>query len=257
MNSLSAALVLCLALAPPLLAAETLVDLELVLAVDVSSSMDMAELELQRAGYVAAITDPAVIAAIEYGPTGRIALSYVEWAGPSYQILTMPWQIIDGAASARRFADQLAAQPILRQTDTSISAALLFSAAQFASNGFYADRQVIDISGDGPNTAGPHIVPTRDAVVEQGIVINGLPLILAPAPIDPNSAITLADYYRDCVIGGPAAFLLPVQAHSGIVVGIRRKLILEVAMAQMPLAPVAANAAVQTDCTLGQKDFYE
>lgn len=233
------------------------VDLALVLAVDVSSSMDEAELRLQRAGYVAAITDPAVMAAIEAGAAGRIAVTYVEWAGPRDQVVTVPWRMVDGPGTAQAFAEELAAQPIHQGNDTSISAALRFAAALFERSGADAARRVIDLSGDGPNTAGPTIAPVRDAVVAEGLVVNGLPLLLHPAPNDTGGALDLEAYFRDCVTGGPEAFVLPVRERSGIVEGIRRKLILEIALAQPHLMPAAAKVQQAADCTAGQKDVYE
>lgn len=234
------------------------VDVALVLAVDVSSSMDQAELELQRAGYVAAITDPAVVAAIEAGAVGRIAITYLEWAGPRDQVITVPWWIIDGPAAARGFADELADRPIHQGTDTSISAALRFAAALFDVSGASTARRVIDLSGDGPNTAGPTVAPMRDAVVAGGVVVNGLPLLLHPAPSDTGGAVDLSAYYRDCVTGGPEAFVLPVRERSGIVAGIRRKLVLEIALALPRLMPAAAMAqTIAADCTAGQKEVYE
>lgn len=109
------------------------VDLQLVLAVDVSSSMSRQELEIQRSGYVAAIKDQLFVTAIQLGATGRIAVAYVEWAGPDFQVLTMPWRVIDSSQAAQRFANDLAAKPLTRGTDTSISKALLYSAALFSS----------------------------------------------------------------------------------------------------------------------------
>src|SRR4030095_1475731 len=155
-------------------AADMRVDLELILAVDVSRSMDTDEQQLQRDGYVAAITHPEVVDAITRGQHGRIALSYVEWAGPDTQYKVVDWTAIDGPDSARAFAATLAQAPIQRFRGTSISNSLMFVAPQFDSNGFEATRRVIDVSGDGPNNMGIPIEVARAPVVGAGIIINGL-----------------------------------------------------------------------------------
>ena len=159
-------------------AAETAVDLELVLAVDVSRSMDPDEQQLQRDGYIAAITDPDVVAAIGRGPNGRIALSYVEWAGPEMQDILVDWRVVDGMASAKAFAVALAAAPMETFRGTSISGGLLFNASRFAGNGYAAPRHVIDVSGDGPNNMGMPIEVAREQVLHAGITINGLPIMI-------------------------------------------------------------------------------
>jgi len=236
---------------------DTQVDLALVLAVDVSSSMTLAELQVQRDGYVAAISDPRVADALRSGYFHRIALSYVEWADPGLQVLTMPWHLIDSQAAARAFAVELAAKPLAGGTDTSISAGLQFAAAQFHIGGIGADRQVIDISGDGPNTAGPPVAPTRDRIVSGGIVINGLPILVGVSVQDQAAGETLAGYYRDCVTGGAGSFVLPVKRRDEIVTAIRRKLVIEIAGADPQIVPVVAIKTPKADCTLGQKDFFE
>ncbi|WP_207476429.1 DUF1194 domain-containing protein [Arenibaculum pallidiluteum] len=205
------------------------VDLELVLAVDVSGSMDAEERRVQRQGYVEALSHPEVVRAIASGPHGRIALAYVEWAGADAQQVILPWRIIDGPASARDTSAVLAAAPEARIRGTSISGALAFAARLFDGNGFEGLRRVIDVSGDGPNNSGMPLPPVREAVLARGIVINGLPLTLdqgwnwglAPGELDL--------YYEDCVIGGVGAFIVPVRRPEDIGEGIRRKLVLEIA----------------------------
>lgn len=233
------------------------VDLLLVLAVDVSSSMSREELEIQRSGYVTAIKDPLFVTAIQLGATGRIAVAFVEWAGPDFQVLTMPWQVIDSSQAAQRFADELTAKPLRGGTDTSISKALLFSAALLSDRSYQATRKVIDVSGDGPNTTGPYIVPARDSVVAEGITINALPLLLNPAPSEISGDAELLRYFESCVIGGPGAFAFPVRNTDGLVAGIRRKLILEVAWAEPHPVAVLASDWSPADCRAGQKEFYE
>ena len=250
--------ILLLALAPGARAAEAAVDLELVLAVDVSSSMNKKEQEIQRAGYVAALSDPAVVGAILSGALGRIAVTYVEWAGPTEQAIAVPWRLIDSKESARRVAAELDAKPVVRGVGTSISAGLLFASRLFADNGFEARRRVIDVSGDGPNNLGPHLVPARDAVVDAGIVVNGLPVMLQPAPTGYAARPDLTDYFRDCVIGGPGAFVLPANSTLEIATAIRQKLIEEIAARPTYLLQAAAPAPpVRADCMIGQKEFHE
>ena len=238
-------------------AAQTAVDLELVLAVDVSLSMDLDEQRLQRDGYVAAFRDDEIHKAIASGAHGRIAVSYVEWAGPTSQHVVIPWTVLDSAAAARMFADKLQAAPITRERLTSISAALGFARDMFAQSGVNGIRRVIDISGDGPNNSGHAIAPIRDEVVANGITINGLPLVLH---IGANSAFDIRDldtYYGSCVIGGPGAFMIPVRELSEFAAAIRRKLLLEISN----LAPSARLIPAQNtpsegyDCLTGEKQW--
>lgn len=161
------------------------VDLELVIAVDVSGSMDAEEFALQREGYVAAIRHPDFVGAIRAGAHRRIALIYVEWSGSDRQTVIVPWQLVDGADSARAFADVLTAQPLVIDRGTSISAALLFGVGLFDANEFDGVRRVIDVSGDGPNNYGPTITAARDYAVAHGVVVNGLPILIRPSPLYP------------------------------------------------------------------------
>jgi hypothetical protein len=227
------------------------VDLELVLAVDVSGSMDLEEHRIQRAGYVAALTSPEVLAAIRTGIYGRVAVAYVEWAGPGAQALTVPWRVVDGEASARALAAELAAAPFARFRGTSISAGLAFAAAQFDGNGIEGLRRVIDISGDGPNNMGPPVEPARDAAVGRGIVVNGLPIVVRPSP----SGVGLEPYYEDCVIGGPGSFVLPVDDPARLADAIRQKLVLEIAGLPPRLVPAGGGRPRPrtTDCMVGER----
>lgn len=238
---------------PSAWAADTPVDLELILAVDVSRSMDIDEQQLQRDGYVAALTHPEVIAAITQGRHGRIALSYVEWAGPETQYKVMDWRVIDGPASARAFAAELAQAPIQRLRGTSISSGLVFVAPQFDNNGYEARRRVIDVSGDGPNNMGIPIEVARAPIVAAGITINGLPIMIKRsggfASID-----NLDVYYEDCVIGGFGAFLVVVRSADQFAEAIHRKLVLEIAGRQPQVVPAAATAGgKRIDCLIGEK----
>jgi hypothetical protein len=240
------------------LAQNSQVDVELVLAVDISYSMDYDELTLQREGYVLAISSEQFLDAMRRGPIGKIAVTYVEWAGAAEQQVVVPWTVIDGPASADEFVQKLRAAPIRRAYRTSISEALKFSAALFGSD-YKGLRRVIDVSGDGTNNQGELIVPTRDEILRKGITINGLPILLK-TPI--ASMIDLPDldiYYQDCVIGGPGAFLVPVRERHQFADAIRNKLLLEVAgvrprsipLPQEWIEPAADKPRVS--CTIGEQ----
>ena len=169
-----AALAICLAAGGVAIAEE--VDVALVLAADVSGSMTVGELQNQRDGLASAFRDPALLRVIQAGPLGRVAVSYVEWAGPTEQWVVVPWFVVSTAQDALVLAERIAKVPYIHGWDTSVSAALLFASQQFDRSGIVADRKVIDISGDGPNNAGPPVDFVRDLVVAAGITINGLPM---------------------------------------------------------------------------------
>lgn len=231
--------------------AQSEVDLELVLAVDVSRSMDLDELDVQREGYVAAFRHPEVLEAIRSGPLGRIAVTYVEWAGPLSQATVVPWTVIDGEESALAFASRLAATARGRYMWTSISASLMYAAAAF-DNEFTSERKVIDVSGDGPNNRGAPIEPVRESVIASGITINGLPLVLKRH--GPWSIADLDVYYEDCVIGGPGAFLLPVYDMSQFALAVRRKLLLEIAGLSTRYQLASETQPLpRIDCLIGEK----
>jgi hypothetical protein len=235
-------------------AQETEVDLELILAVDVSRSMDASEQQLQRNGYITALQHPEVIAAIRAGFLGRIAITYVQWAGPGTEEITVPWTLIDSAESAAAFTDVIDAKPVTSLRATSISAALTFSASLFDGNGFQASRQVIDVSGDGPNNMGYPVLEARERVLERGITINGLPIMLHKDYFGGYSIPNLDVYYEDCVIGGPGAFLITVEDIKRIAEAIRRKLVLEIAGGPAQVVPAAfPEPAPRIDCMIGEK----
>ena len=234
------------------------VDVELVLAVDISYSMDYDELALQREGYILAITSEQFIDALRRGPLGRIAVTYVEWAGSGEQQIVVPWQVIDSPASADAYAEKLRGAPIRRAYRTSISGALKFSAELFGTN-YKGIRRVIDVSGDGTNNQGDLVEPTRDDVLRKGITINGLPIMLKTPLASMIDLPELDVYYEDCVIGGPGAFLVPVRERHQFADAIRNKLILEVA-GVMPRKNAFAEQLVQpavspprVSCTIGEQ----
>lgn len=239
-------------------AAALAVDLELVLAVDVSSSMTLEEQRIQRAGYAAAFVDRLVIGAILSGTSRRIAVTYVEWADPGFQRVVVPWRVVDSEASALRFAAALRAAPLQQGVNTSISSALDFAARLIAQSSYRASRRTIDVSGDGPNTSGPPITVVRDRIVADGITINGLPLTLHAAAAGDAPMSPLADYFRDCVIGGPGTFVLPADSTDAIRAAIHRKLVMEIAARTSPFLLVGFGTNRRTtDCMVGQKDFSE
>lgn len=208
-------------------AAQERVDLELVLGVDVSQSVDQYEGYLQRMGYVRALEDPRVIETIQSGQVGRIAVTFVEWAGPGLWRTVVDWRAIDSAAGAAAFADALRQTGVARGTGTSITSMLHHGIALFEDNGFDGDRRVIDVSGDGPNSSGGIVTFARDAVVAAGITINGLPINNYD-----GGNFTLPDldvYYRECVIGGPGAFVVAADGFESFADAILRKFILEIA----------------------------
>ncbi len=228
------------------------VDLELVLAVDVSGSIDAREKAVQRDGYLAAIRSPEFAAAARAGPLGKIRLAYVEWAGEGAQRLAVPWRVINGAEAAQAFANELAGQAGSRfLRGTSISSALQFSAGLFEGD---STRRVIDISGDGPNNAGGMVTVARDAVVAQGIVINGLPVLISPA----QNFTTLDRYFADCVIGGEGAFAVPVLSGGDVGEALRGKLLRELLAAgghgNGKGRVIFAAAEPPTDCLAGEKE---
>jgi hypothetical protein len=236
------------------------VDLQLVLAVDISGSVDSEEAKLQRDGYVQALTHPAVLAAIQSGPLKRIGVTYVEWAGDHYQEILADWAVIDGPESAQAFAGRIARQPIDTAQWTSISAVIRFGMDMFDLSPFQGSRRVIDISGDGANNNGETIIPARDRAVAKGIIINGLPIVNGRSsrygmPQIPN----LDEYYRDCVIGGPGSFLIVANGFTDFARAIRRKMILEIAgltppPAQAPLLQLAQfQPKKKRDCLDGER----
>jgi hypothetical protein len=207
---------------------ETEVDLALVLAVDVSRSMDDDEQKLQRDGFVEAFRSPVVHDAIRKGVLGRIAVVYMEWSGPDQQTVVVPWSVLDGSERAFGFADQLARAPIGRIFSTSISGAIDHGVKLFAESGVDPIRRVIDVSGDGPNNTGRLVTLARDDAVRQGITINGLPFMLK-RPTGFGDIENLDHYYQDCVIGGPGAFIVPVREARQFPEAIRTKLVREIA----------------------------
>jgi hypothetical protein len=243
---------------PPSRAVETNVDVELVIAVDVSYSMDPDEQALQREGYITGLTSPEFLNALRQGMHGKIAITYFEWAGAADQQIVVPWRLIDGPASARAFADEVARAPYRRAYRTSISGALRFAQPLFEGSGFRGLRRVIDVSGDGVNNQGVPVTLVRDEALERGITINGLPILLkrpSPATMDIEN---LDVYYEDCVIGGPGAFVIPIKERDQFREATRTKLVLEIAGRQPPARVIpAAASAPRISCLIGERMWQQ
>ncbi|AZO70587.1 MAG: DUF1194 domain-containing protein [Mesorhizobium sp.] len=231
------------------------VDLELVLAVDVSSSMTRAEQQVQRDGYVSAFRHPDLARAIGSGARGAIAVSYLEWAGPAYQRVVLPWTIVSSADDAKRLAEALSTKPIVAEAGTSISGGLLAAAGLLAHNQADGERRVVDISGDGPNNAGLPVEPIRDMLTSSGITINGLPVSLPHSGSNGFQSFGrryLSLYYERCVIGGLDAFVIGIDDLAMFEVAIRRKLLLEIAglPSRPSLASYTTPGSPAFDCSM-------
>ena len=231
-RTVAALIVLALLPANAAVAAEP-VDLLLVLSSDVSRSVDHPKFLLQREGYAAAVSNPQVLDAIKSGPYGKIALSFVEWSGYGAQKVVIDWMAVDGAATARKFGDQLVELPRSFADRTSISGGIDFSAAQLAKSPFEAARRTIDVSGDGTNNAGREVRLARDEALAKGITINGL-VILSERQMPWNAEHTnppggLENYYRENVIGGPGSFVMVAEDFQSFGRAIIKKMIAEIA----------------------------
>lgn len=234
------------------------VDVELVLAVDVSYSMDPDEQALQREGYIQALTSAEFLRALREGANGKIAVTYFEWAGANDQKIVMPWRLIDGPEAADAVAAEIARAPYRRASRTSISGALTFAKPLFDNSGYRGLRRVIDVSGDGANNSGPPVAPVRDDVLAAGITINGLPVMLKRSFAGSLDIEQLDIYYEDCVIGGPGAFVIPIRERSKFIEATRTKLVLEIAGRQPePRVVPAAAHAPRISCTIGEKMWQE
>lgn len=224
-------------LSAPVRAEKEPVDVLLVLAVDVSRSIDEEEARLQRQGYREAIVDPRVVSAIQSGTLGAIALAYVEWGSADYQRMVIPWTRIDGPETARAWAVALEAAPRVSMNWTSISGAIEFSMRVLEDAPFEGTRRVIDISGDGVNNSGAPVTLLRDLAVEAGITINGLPILNDRSPFGRPPSMPLDQYFQDFVIGGPGAFMVPAEDFNAFQSAVLRKLIREISDIGVPTRP--------------------
>jgi hypothetical protein len=215
------------------------VDLLLVLAADISRSVDEEKFNLQRDGYAKALLNPRVLNAIESGDKGRIAICFVEWSGAFSQSVMVDWTVVANRDDAAKLASRIRAAPRLFMQRTAIGEAIEFAAAQFEKSGMASPRRVIDVSGDGTSNAGRDVVGARDAVLARGITINGL-VILSETPLPTNPTHThppggLLAYYENNVIGGPGAFALAAESFEAFGASLASKLVKEIASGPQPL----------------------
>jgi len=234
------------------------VDIELILAVDVSYSMDMDELAVQREGYAQAIVSKEFLQALKAGPSGKIAVTYFEWAASNDQKIIIPWRVIDGPETADAVAEEILKTPIRRASRTSISGAINFAMPLFEEDPYHGLRRVIDISGDGPNNNGVPVTGVRDAALEKGITINGLPIMVKEPSYSTMDIENLDFYYEDCVIGGPGSFVVSIKDRDKFKEAIRTKLLLEVAgrTPERPVVPVAEKEP-RVSCLIGEKIWQD
>src|SRR6476659_6259624 len=234
------------------------VDIELVIAVDVSYSMDLDELAVQREGYAQAIVSKEFLQALKTGPNSKVALTYFEWSASSDQKIIIPWRVIDGPQTADAVANEIMKTPVRRGSRTSISGAINFAMPLFEENPYRGLRRVIDISGDGPNNNGAPVNGARDAALAKGIVINGLPIMVKEPSYSTMDIDNLDWYYEDCVIGGPGSFVVSIKDREKFKEAIRTKLVLEVA-GRTPERPVVAAAGkeARVNCMIGEKIWQD
>jgi hypothetical protein len=234
-----------LSLAPARASAADQVDLLLVLAADVSRSIDADKFQLQRNGYAAALANPRVLDAIASGRYARIGVTFVEWSGIGKQKVVIDWTLIGDGAAAKGFGDRLLEAPRSFMDRTSISGGIEFAMAQLAAAPYESARRTIDVSGDGTNNAGRDVTMVRDEAVAKGITINGLPILSANPmlwnPDHTNPPGGLANYYRNNVIGGPTAFVRVAKDFNAFGEAIIEKMIAEVSQAHQPLGQQAAR----------------
>jgi uncharacterized protein YbaA (DUF1428 family) len=238
------------------------IDVELVLAVDVSYSMDMEELAIQREGYAQAIVSKEFLQALKALPNGKISVTYFEWAASNDQKVIIPWRVIDGPETADAVAQEIMRTPIRRASRTSISGAINFAMPLFDENPYRGLRRVIDISGDGPNNNGSPVVGARDAALAKGITINGLPIMVKEPSYSTMDIENLDFYYEDCVIGGPGSFVVAIKDRDKFREAIRTKLLLEVAgrTPERPIVPVAEKTVEKeprVSCLIGEKIWQD
>jgi hypothetical protein len=234
------------------------VDIELILAVDVSYSMDMDELAVQREGYAQAIVSKEFLQALKSLPNGKIAITYFEWAASNDQKIIIPWRVIDGPETADAVSEEILKTPIRRASRTSISGAIYFAMPLFEQNPYHGLRRVIDISGDGANNNGAPVTGARDMALAKGITINGLPIMVKDPSYSTMDIDNLDFYYEDCVIGGPGSFVVSIKDRDKFKEAIRTKLLLEVAgrTPERRIVPVAEKEP-RVSCLIGEKIWQD
>lgn len=234
------------------------VSVELVIAVDVSYSMDMDELAIQREGYAQAIVSKDFLGALRAGPGGKVAVTYFEWSMSGDERIIIPWRMIDGPESADAVAAEIMKTPVRRGSSTSISSAINFAVQLFEQNPYRGLRRVIDISGDGPNNDGVPVTSARDAALAKGIIINGLPIMVKEPSYLTTDIENLDLYYEDCVIGGSGAFIMTIKDREKFQEAIRTKLVREVAgfAPELRIVP-AAEKESRVSCLIGENKWQE
>jgi hypothetical protein len=234
------------------------INVELVIAVDVSYSMDIDELAIQREGYAQAIVSKDFLQALRAGPGSKVAVTYFEWSMSGDEKIIIPWRVIDGQESADAVAAEIKKTPVRRGSSTSISGAINFAVQLFEENPYRGLRRVIDISGDGPNNDGVPVTDARDAALEKGIIINGLPVMVKEPSYSTIDIVNLDLYYEDCVIGGPGAFVMTIKDRENFQEAIRTKLVLEVAgLTPERRIAAAAEKEPRVPCLIGEKQWQE
>jgi hypothetical protein len=234
------------------------VDVALVLALDVSYSMDIDELALQRNGYIEAFRSKELHNAIAKGAIGKIAVTYFEWAGTDFQHIVKSWTIIDTPQSALAFAEELGEAPTRRGRRTSISGAIDLGMALLEKSNVTAMRRVIDISGDGANNDGRPVTGARDEAAAKGININGLPIMLKQGGYFDIENLDV--YYKDCVVTGIGAFVIPIRERHQFVDATRTKLVREIA--EIPrdgeaLVQKAQSTGQNPNCLAGERQWRD
>ena len=206
---------------------EVAVDLNLVLAVDASGSVDNSRFALQNQGYAAAFRNPKVLAAIRAGALQTIAVSMVQWTGPALHVVVVPWTLVNDQRSAAALAAAIdRAQRQIYGGGTSLSGAIDYGVIMLTASPYHGTHRVIDISGDGSNNRGRPAEQARDQAVKMGIRINGLPILTLEPDLD--------QYYRQFVIGGPGAFVISARNYDQFADAILRKLIAEISQDNSP-----------------------
>lgn len=233
------------------------VDVELVIAVDISYSMEPEDLAAQREGFAKAIVSQEFLQALRTGPMGKIALTYFEWSSTNDQKIVVPWRQIDGAEAAEAVATEIMKVPIRRGSRTSISSAIKFAMPLFEQNPYRGSRRIIDFSGDGPNTTGDPVATVRDTALQQGIVIASLPVMADTTSADPKDFQHIEHidwYYEDCVISGPGSFVMPITDRKNFETAIRTTLALEVA-GRTPKGSTAPSVDKEprVSCMIGER----
>jgi len=238
--------------------AKPAVDVELILAVDVSYSMDLDELAVQREGYAQAIVSKEFLQVLKSLPNGKVAITYFEWSASSDQRIIIPWRMIDGPETADSVSNDILHARVRRGSRTSISGAIYFAMPLFDEDPYHGSRRVIDISGDGPNNAGAPVKGARDEALSKGIVINGLPIMVKAPSYSTMDIDNLDWYYEDCVTGGPGSFVVAIKDREKFKEAIRTKLLMEVAgRTPAPHIVPAAAKEPRVPCLIGEKMWQD